>query len=229
MKIAEAITLGVVVLAGIYGWHVYNRDAEWKPATTYAGRAADHVAGIHDNARKALAGADPWSPDDVPGFAIDRALNACVNARGSAPCDDRSRAVTDAHKAACEAHGADVSGAMLPAADALREGVPTVLPDCSRWTRQYGIPIRLHDEPATSMDEYAGVSRAALRGFLAADHALNECRKRGAAVGHCRAETEEWLAAHAEYANVKEEPEGLIDQLFARVDAIVADIFSRKK
>lgn len=229
MKIAEAITLGVVVLAGIYGWHVYNRDAEWKPATTYAARAADHVAGIHDNARKALAGADPWSPDELAGFAIDRALNACVNARGSAPCDARSRAVTDAHKAACEAHGADVSGGTLPATNVLPEGVPTVLPDCSRWTRQYGIPIRLHDAPATGMDEHAGGARAALRGFYAADHALSECREREAALGHCRAELDAWLAAHAEYANVKEEPEGLIDQLFARVDAIVADIFSRKK
>jgi hypothetical protein len=229
MKIAGAITLGGVVLAGIFGWHVYNRDAEWRPASTYADRAADHVAGIHNNARKALAGADPWSPDDLPGFAIGRALDACVNARGSAPCNTRSRAVTDAHKAACEAHGADVSGATLPATNALPEGVSTVLPDCSRWTLKYGVPIRLNDVPATGMDEHAGGSRAALRGFHAADHALNECRERNTAVGDCRAEKENWLALHAEYANVKEEPEGLIDQLFARVDALVADIFSRKK
>lgn len=229
MKIAGKLTLGVVVLAGVYGWYVYNRDAEWKHATSYADRAADHVAGIHDNARKALAGADPWSPDDLPGFAIGRALNACVNAHGSGPCDARSQAVTDAHKAACEAHGAEVSGATLPAINALPEGVATVLPDCSRWTRKYDVPVRLHDAPATGMDEFAGGSRAALRGFHAAGHALNACLERDATTGHCRAETEEWLALQAEYANVKEEPEGLIDQLFARVDAFVADIFSRKK
>lgn len=229
MKIAVALTLAVVVLAGIYGWYVYNRDTEWRPVPSYAARAADHVAGIHDDARKALAGADPWPPDELAGFAIGRALNACVNARGSAPCDARNRAVADAYKAACEAHGADVSGATLPATNALPEGVPTVLPDCSRWTLKYGVPIRLYDAPATGMDEHARGSRAALRGFHAADHALNECRERDAAAGDCRAEIEKWLALHAEYANVKEEPDGLIDQLFARVDALVADIFSRKK
>lgn len=229
MKIAGLLTLGVVVLAGVCGWYVYNRDAEWKDATSYASRAADHVAGIHDNARTALAGEDPWSPDALPGFAIGRALDACVNSRGGSACDAKNQAVTDAHKAACEAHGAKVSGAMLPAINALPEGVATVLPDCSRWTKKYDIPIRLHDAPATGMDEFAGGSRAALRGFHAADHALTKCREKDAAGGRCGAETEKWLALHAEYANVKEEPEGLLDQIFASVDALVANFFSPKR